>query len=200
MGLWSAQATAPNRVNPVPDALKNVHGDSWVRTGGGRPDQLSSCPWCGTAIEPGRDMRVETYEQGRARVLTFCGDRLGDCEFTARRSSGEGLPVLTVDEEIYRRLPALLIATVDKFAQMPWNGKVQMLFGQVDSYCDRHGFRSPEIDDTDSHPRRNNLPSASTRPSPLLRPPDLIIQDELHLISGPLGSLVGLYETAIDKL
>jgi len=111
------------------------------------------------------------------------------------------LPVVVVDEEIYRRLPTLLIATVDKFAQMPWKGEVQMLFGQVNGYCERHGFKSPEIEDSTFHPKSKfGMPAAKTLDHPPLRPPDLIIQDELHLISGPLGTLVGLYETAIDKL
>jgi len=32
------------------------------------------------------------------------------------------------------------------------------------------------------------------------RPPDLVIQDELHLLTGPLGSLSGLFESAIETL
>ena len=125
---------------------------------------------------------------------------MGQCLFSARRSPDEGLPVVVVDEEIYRRLPSLLISTADKFAQMPWKGETQMLFGRVNGYCTRHGYRSPEVRDKDSHPKRRQLPPAKTIPVGKLRPPDLIIQDELHLISGPLGTLVGLYETAIEQL
>ncbi len=201
IGLWVGQATTPNRVDVAADALKNLHGDTWRRTGSGRPDQLANCPWCGNAIDPAVHMKVETYEQGRARVLTYCGDSLGTCPFSQRNAPGEGLPVLTVDEEIFRRLPALVVATVDKFAQLPWNGATQTLFGLVDGRCERHGFRSPTLEDTDSHPKKGSLPPAKTvERGVLLRPPDLVIQDELHLISGPLGTMVGLYETAVDRL
>jgi helicase-like protein len=203
IGLWVGMRTTPNTTDQSAEALKTEHGHYRRATaiaGSGSPVQLTSCPWCGSAIVPGRDLKVESYGQGQARTLTYCGDTLGRCLFSQRRSPGEGLPVVVVDEEIYRRLPSLLIATVDKFAQMPWKGETGMLFGVVNGRCPRHGFRSPEIEDAGSHPRAGAYPAVRSSEYPPLRPPDLIIQDELHLISGPLGTLVGLYETAVDEL
>jgi hypothetical protein len=200
IGLWVGQKTTPNTTDQAAEAIQQEHGGKFKGKGSGSPAQLTNCPWCGAKINSGQHIKVETYAKGRCRTITYCGDVLGRCPFSAKQSPLEGIPVLVVDEEIYRRLPTLLIATVDKFAQMPWNGKVQMLFGQVEGLCDRHGFRSPEVEDADSHPKKDKFPPAKTKPTPLLRPPDLIIQDELHLISGPLGTLVGLYETAVDKL
>lgn len=165
--------------------------------GVGSPHQFPACPWCGTPIDPGQHIAVEQYPAGRARTLIYCGDAMGQCEYSRRKSPDEGLPLLLVDEEIYRRPPSMLIATVDKFAQMAWQGPVQTLFGQVTGWCPRHGFRSPELEDTNSHQVAGKFPATATRPHALLRPPDLVIQDELHLIS---GSLVGIYEGAVDQL
>lgn len=200
IGLWVGRRTTPNRTDEAIEAIKQLRGSQY--TGSiGSPYLLTNCPWCGSKIEPGRHLGAKPYAQDVGRTLTFCGDRFGQCLFSRRQAPDEGLPIVVVDEEIYRRLPTLLIATVDKFAQMPWKGEVQTLFGQITGLCERHGFRSPEIEDSDSHPKSTSgLPRAKTIDYPLLRPPDLIIQDELHLISGPLGTLVGLYETAIDEL
>ena len=199
IGLWVGMKTTPNRTKDSEAYVEALKARS-LPPSGGSPHQLTSCPWCGTEINEGRNISVSSFQKGKARTLVHCGDILGHCPFSRKQSKEEGLPVVVVDEEIYRRLPTLLIATVDKFAQMPWKGETQMLFGRVNGYCDRHGYRSPEIEDSDSHPAKYGLPKATTKPVNNLRPPDLIIQDELHLISGPLGTLVGLYETAIDQL
>lgn len=96
---------------------------------------------------------------------------------------------MAVDECIYTRLPCFIIATVDKFANLPWVGNTAALFGKVNVYDEKNNAFS----------RASEGKSGDHLDNPLY-PPDLIIQDELHLISGPLGTMVGLYETAIEAL
>lgn len=204
IGLWVGQRSTPNWNKDSDEIVKEYRKTGCFRstaTGGlGSPHQLTNCPWCGSPINPGSDIFVETYQHGSCRTIIYCPSNT--CIFNQKNAKGEGLPVLVVDEEVYRRLPSLLIATVDKFAQMPWKGEAQMLFGRVNGYCSRHGYRSPDVMDKSSHPAEKvfGFPAASTEEKCCLRPPDLIIQDELHLINGPLGTLVGLYETAVDNL
>ena len=95
--------------------------------------------------------------------------------------------MLGLDEPIYRRLPAFLIATVDKFASLPWTGESGALLGGADRF-DEHGYYGA------AEPGRGKRLAAP------LPPPDLVIQDELHLIAGPLGTMAGLYEAAIETL
>jgi hypothetical protein len=146
IGLWVGGSTTPNKSTDVtPNPLP------------GQPDhrQLKNCPNCAKPLQ-------WTVNTGGVCATARCVNSA--CPLSHLPS----LPVWTVDEDVYRVCPSLLISTVDKFAQIVRNSATTVLFG-----------------------------------SPIARrhaPPDLIIQDELHLISGPLGSLTGLYETAIDSI
>ena len=66
-------------------------------------------------------------------LLIACMNR--SCDFNRDRA----LPIIAVDEPIYRRLPCFLIATVDKFAGMPWTGAIGGFFGRVQR-SDNFGF------------------------------------------------------------
>lgn len=185
IGLWVGMAATPNRMGRKGDtdahsarrktiAFKNDDRKP-------SPIPLEECPWCGEKFKSTSFQLVPNADDPTDLRVT-CANRR--CEF----SRGNPLPILSVDEPIYRRLPCFLIATVDKFAAMPWTGEVGGFFGRVDR-VDAEGFYGP------CHP-------TTGRPLPVdrLPPPDLIVQDELHLISGPLGTMVGLYESALDEL
>ena len=124
-------------------------------------------------------------------------------------SSRIPIPACTVDDQIYHRCPSLVIGTVDKFARLAFEPRASALFGNVDHYHSRWGYYREGC----PPPTSGNLPESyqphppgRARGQPLhiavppFRPPDLILQDELHLIEGPLGSVTGLYETAVDLL
>ncbi len=114
------------------------------------------------------------------------------------------IPVFTVDEQVYHRVPTVVVATVDKFARVPYEPRSASLFGNVDRYHARFGYYrkgAPPLSSggQDDPPGANPQTPLHTK-VPCFDPPGLIIQDELHLIEGPLGSLVGIYEAAIETL
>ena len=98
---------------------------------------------------------------------------------------GMPIPAYTVDEQIYQKCPSIVVSTVDKFAQLPRQstGRIGQLFGAVGSYHQDTGFRRSTEASTDFISNFNTQGG--------LLPPNLIVQDELHLIEGPLGSMVG---------
>ena len=165
IALWVGRAATPNymgRKGEAGDKSARVKTLRYARDSSREPPlPLEQCPWCGTPFGS-RSFRLHPDTNAPSDLHVHCVDR--SCDFAGKRR----LPIVAVDEPIYRRLPAFMIATADKFAALPWSGETARFF---------HGG------DPD-------------RP----RPPDLIIQDELHLISGPLGTMAGLYETAIDRL
>ncbi|MFV8750452.1 DISARM system helicase DrmA [Nannocystaceae bacterium ST9] len=185
IGLWVGSAATPNVMGSKNDKRKDTARARTIAFQNQpkrkpSPIPLEVCPWCGHKFVPD-SFRLEPAGDSPRNLVVRCANRR--CEFTRNRA----LPILAVDEPIYRRVPCFLIATVDKFAALPWVGPSGLVLGGA-THHDQHGFYGPA---EPGYGRKLERP---------LLPPELIIQDELHLISGPLGTMVGLYETAIDAL
>ena len=185
IGLWIGSAASPNKLGGKGDtgddrAVTRVRAHR--QRNGPAPAPVRSCPWCGHSLDR-NSFKCAPNEQAPTRMLIVCPNV--NCDFSGDRA----LPILATDDEIYRRLPAFIVATIDKFAALPWVGQTGAFFGHVDRW-DAKGFYGA------SEPREGARLANGWK----LDPPDLIVQDELHLISGPLGTVAGLYETAIDYL
>jgi hypothetical protein len=144
LGLWVGSKSTPNTYYQAQQVLNN---QNFEKLG------MTSCPWCKSKFSE------KNYIATERRFDFKCINET--CDFGS--SSNSVLPCKTVDESLYDNPPTLLLATVDKFAMLAWDGRADVFFGGEGK-----------------------------------RPPELIIQDELHLISGALGSIVGLYEVGIE--
>ena len=200
IGLWVGNKVTPGTTEASHQAIKDIRNPDKFNAGSSSPAQLTSCPWCGTEIDPSKHIEVNTH---KLQTSIYCGDKKGRCEFSKAKTTHlphPGLPAVVVDEEIYHRPPSMMIATVDKFAMMAWRGQTRALFGKATVECERHGLLWPDAECTGNHPKTAKMAASKAKVIKPIRPPDLIIQDEFHLISGPLGTMVGLYETAVDEL
>jgi hypothetical protein len=185
IGLWVGKAATPNILGRKGDGRSDsarIKVRQFKADPDGKPSPipLENCPWCGARFGPDSFALLPNDDQPR-ELRIVCTNF--ECDFTRDRP----LPIVAVDEPIYRRLPAFLIATVDKFASLPWVGPSGALLGRADRF-DGDGFYGAAE------------PGKGRRLTEPLPPPDLVIQDELHLISGPLGTMAGLYEAAIEAL
>ena len=140
--------------------------------------------WVGAEASPNR--RADAYASLRGARELASPKQLAVCPCCktnlAWPSTGVSSPVQPMCEnedcELAGPLP---VWTVDDDV---YDRRPTLLVGTIDKFAQI--VRKPEIT------RLFGSSSGS--------PPDLILQDELHLISGPLGSIAGLYEAAIDMM
>jgi hypothetical protein len=177
IGIWLGGDTTPNTRETALASFRDLDR--------GDPDAdynfiVLRCPWCGVQMGP-IDGPARPAVRGRrgpaappeAPRLLGLQQREGTVVLHCPDPSCEyhhALPILVIDQDLYAAPPDLVIGTVDKFASLAWKREARSLFGIG--------------------------PDGSRVKSP----PGLIIQDELHLITGPLGSMAGLYEVLIEEL
>lgn len=182
---WEVDQNAQNREDGSMEAILEKIA-SQIAEGKDIETKLphTECPWCGsklfTRLEPTDETTLKNIEEpsNDYPLKIYCNEP--GCSFENKDNNlyeRDSLPLRLFDEDIYKAPPTLLFGTVDKFAQLAFNVETQ---AKKDS---RRIFGRRSKKSTDN-----------------VLPPELIIQDELHLLLGPLGSAVGLFETVIDKL
>lgn len=180
LGLWIGSNASPNK---IAQARTEVNAFRLERESG-NPLVLTECPWCRAEIGRYEGSRPRSIPQNSWRSLCIqginnhstegplllCPD--SKCAFGDEQWQN-WLPIEVIDERIYKNPPSLVIATADKFAMVAYRPESGSLFGR-------------------------EVVNGSVRYVHV--PPGLIIQDELHLISGPLGTMYGLYEGIFERL
>lgn len=138
--------------------------------------------WVGAEATPNslKDARSSGDEARKARQLTRCPACRSPALVWDRAGSGPEYRVECEGADCPLRGQPLPVFTID---EVVYQQRPSLLIGTVDKFAQI--VRNPD--------------SASLLGRGAL-PPDLILQDELHLISGPLGTIVGLYEAAIDRI
>ena len=178
IGAYLGRAATPNSCKDAVRLWGNLDRNA-SKEGNEGGLLLARCPWCAAQMGPveggvaGYKKVTSRVADGGVRIQACCPDVTCPFSFSGNPAKPRGLPVLEVDEDIYRGRPSFIVGTIDKFAQLAWRSDTRALFGLASSEGKVH---------------RSN------------KPPSLFIQDELHLIAGPLGSLDALYEVALEEL
>jgi hypothetical protein len=173
IGAWLGSATTPNTREQALEKYRNYLQDPVGTTG----FLLNKCPWCSTKLGEVLENRISGYVKESLRNNLKLTRLKAKCE-NSKCNFFDELPIFEVDEDIYQSPPDFLVGTIDKFARLAWLYEPKM----------------PK--DITSAQRIFGLTNGQrTMPAPRL-----FIQDELHLISGPLGSIDALYEATLEAL
>lgn len=191
LGFWVGGGVTPNKFEEFIEKQDNPQAARSAKNHVYK--QLLTCPFCGKPLKED-NFNIDVNKKS---IEIFCSDRY--CEFYRYNSNRMSIPVYLVDEEIYAKCPTIILSTVDKFARLPWDEKTNALFGRVDRKCSRDGYVAIGAEHG-KHNRTDSLPASTLTNIRRFLPPELIIQDELHLITGPLGTIYGAYETIIEDM
>jgi len=190
IGLWIGGSSTPNRFKDMGSGVEVVEGAVSIVArlkAGSEPEtgadvrHIRNCPWCGTELDI-RDMQV--YNQS-GQVITASSDVIAMQNHRLVFRCRGSMPAPLFGKCPFSRAEGIPVKVVDDEI---YHDPPSVIIGTVDKFV-----RLTWSGDTRSLFGR--LSNGTELPTP-----DLIIQDELHLISGPLGTMVGIFETAVDLI